>query len=502
MKIDLLLINPPVTLEERYGNFASVGSQAPPLGLCYIAATVRQAGYSVRILDAPALNYELSHTIDDIRHANADFIGITASTVSITRAAELANAIKKQGIMAPVIIGGPHVSAIPQETLEEFKDFDIGVISEGEYTLPEVISCQKNNGSLNNIPGIVFREGANIILTPPRSRIENLDALPLPAWDLLPWLPKYYKPAPHSYKRLPSSTLVTSRGCNGTCTFCARPFMGEKYRSHSAASTLRMIEHLVTVYGVRDVMFYDDNFLLDRHRVTQICEEILKRNYHISWSCLARTDIMPEDFFKLLKRAGCWQIAYGIESADQTILDNLKKRTTIEKVREMIRKTNEAGIHTRGYFMIGCPGETLATIEKTTQFITTSGLKDFHVTFCTPMPGAELFKTAEIYGEFDREWKKLGFWEPVFIPKGLTKDQLMDSHRRMYRKFYVRPSIIMRYLWNCIKYPNTISNYVIAAFNVLRYSLGGFLREEKKHFFGKKTDSHPLSIEGKLNKTS
>ncbi len=477
MEIDLLLINPPITLEERYGTFASVGSQAPPLGLCYVAATVRDAGYRVQILDAPALNLDLPQTIDSIARINANLIGITASTVSIPRAAELAKAIKNHSIKAPIMVGGPHVSSIPEETLEEFNDFDIGVIGEGEYTVPEIIACQKNGGNISAIPGIVFREGAKIALSPQRARIENLDELPLPAWDLIPWLPRYYKPAPHSYKMLPSSTLITSRGCNGTCTFCARPFMGEKYRSHSAESTIEMIDHLVKVYGTRDIMFYDDNFLLDRKRVTTICEEILRRNYKISWSCLARTDIMPEDFFKLIKRAGCWQIAYGIESADQTILDNLKKRTTIEKVAEMIRKTNEAGIHSRGYFMIGCPGESLETIDKTTRFLTQSGLKDFHVTFCTPMPGAELFKTAEHYGEFDRNWKKLGFWEPVFIPEGLTKQQLIESHRRMYRKFYLRPSIIARYMVKFLLHPGNIGSIINAGLNVLKYSLSGYLKK-------------------------
>ena len=477
MEIDLLLINPPITLEERYGTFASVGSQAPPLGLCYVAATVRKAGYRVQILDAPALNLDLPQTIDSIARINANLIGITASTVSIPRAAELAKVIKNHSIKAPIMVGGPHVSSIPEETLEEFNDFDIGVISEGEYTVPEIIACQKNGGNISAIPGIVFREGAKITLSAPRARIENLDELPLPAWDLIPWLPRYYKPAPHSYKMLPSSTLITSRGCNGTCTFCARPFMGEKYRSHSAESTIEMIDHLVKVYGTRDIMFYDDNFLLDRKRVTTICEEILRRNYKISWSCLARTDIMPEDFFKLIKRAGCWQIAYGIESADQTILDNLKKRTTIEKVAEMIRKTNEAGIHSRGYFMIGCPGESLETIDKTTRFLTQSGLRDFHVTFCTPMPGAELFKTAEHYGEFDRNWKKLGFWEPVFIPEGLTKQQLIESHRRMYRKFYLRPSIIARYMVKFLLHPGNIGSIINAGLNVLKYSLNGYLKK-------------------------
>jgi radical SAM superfamily enzyme YgiQ (UPF0313 family) len=479
---DLLLINPPITLEERYGSFASVGSQAAPLGLCYIAANVKKTNASVKILDAPALNLDLSKTIVEILKTKAALIGISASTVSIPRASELAKAIKKLNIEAPVIIGGPHVSSIPTETLQEFEEFDIGVISEGEYTAQELIACFKNGGNLKDIPGIVYRDGSRVVLSAPRKNIETLDALPFPAWDLLPWLPKYYKPAPHSYRYLPSATLVTSRGCNGTCTFCARPFMGEKYRSHSAEYTLEMIDYLVTVYGIKDIMFYDDNFLLDRKRVTAICEGILKSNYILSWSCLARTDVMPEDFFKLIKRAGCWQIAYGIESADQTVLDNLKKRTTVEKIEAMIRRTNEAGIHSRGYFMIGCPGETTDSIEKTTRFLTGSGLKDFHVTFCTPMPGAELFRTADYYGTFERNWKKLGFWEPVFIPTGLTKQQLIESHRRMYRTFYLRPSVFLRYTIKFITSPRSFISTIQAGINVIKYGLKGYLRKTIKNF--------------------
>jgi radical SAM superfamily enzyme YgiQ (UPF0313 family) len=477
---DLLLINPPITLEERYGSFASVGSQAPPLGLCYIAANVKKSGSTVKILDAPALNLDLSKTIEEILRIKAQLIGISASTVSIPRASELAKAIKEHGITAPIILGGPHVSSIPVETLEEFKEFDLGVISEGEYTALELIDCYKNAGNFKDIPGIVYRDEAQSALSTPRGNIENLDALPLPAWGLLPWLPKHYKPAPHSYRYLPSATLVTSRGCNGTCTFCARPFMGEKYRSHSAEYTLEMIDYLVKAYGIRDIMFYDDNFLLDRKRVMAICEGILKRNYRLSWSCLARTDVMPEDFFKVIKRAGCWQIAYGIESADQTVLDNLKKRTTVEKMEAMIRQTNEAGIHSRGYFMIGCPGETTESIEKTTRFLTKSGLNDFHVTFCTPMPGAELFNTAESFGTFERNWKKLGFWEPVFIPHGLTKQQLIENHRRMYRTFYLRPSIFLRYTIKFITSPSSFIGTITAGINVIKYGLGGYVRKAIK----------------------
>ena len=478
MKKDLLLVNPPITLEERYGSFASVGSQAPPLGLCYLAASVRNKGYSVGIIDAPALDMDITRTVAEIAATEADLIGITASTVSIFRASELAKAIKKSGVQAPILLGGPHVSSLPRETLEEFSEFDIGVLSEGEYTVPEIISWHKEGGSIADIAGLVYRRENEVVLSPPRGNIMDLDSLPYPAWDLLPSIHKYYKPSPHSYLKLPSTSLMSSRGCNGTCTFCARPFMGEKYRAHSAEYTVGMVDHLVKTYGIRDIMFYDDNFLLDKKRVIKICELLLAKDYKVSWSCLARTEITSDELFGLIKKAGCWQIAFGIESADQGILETIKKRATVERMAEVIRKTNEAGIHSRGYFMIGSPGETEETIEKTTRFIQESGLKDFHVTFCTPMPGAELFDTAHNYGEFSQDWKKLGFWDPVFIPKGMTKEQLIDHHRRMYRKFYLRPSIFFRYMLKLlITNPRSIFDTLQAGFYVAKYGLGGFIKK-------------------------
>ena len=486
MKKDLLLINPPITLEERYGSFASVGSQAPPLGLCYLASSAKKFGYSVQIIDAPALDMDLTRTMAEIVKIDAELIGLTASTVSIYRASDLAKELKERGTKASILIGGPHVSSLPIETLEEFKEFDIGVINEGEFIVPEIIACYKEGGSIGDIAGLVYREGEEVVLSPPRKNIEDIDSIPYPAWDLLPYLPKSYKPSPHSYLKLPSSSLMSSRGCNGTCTFCARPFMGEKYRGHSAHYTVGMIDHLVKAYGIRDIMFYDDNFLLDKKRVQTICEEILNRKYKISWSCLARPEAIADDLFKLIKRAGCWQIAYGIESADQTILNNVKKRVTVERVEEVIRKTNEAGIHSRGYFMVGCPGETKETVEKTTRFLITSSLRDFHVTFCTPMPGAELFETAQQYGEFARDLKKLGFWDPVFIPKGMTKQQLIDAHMRMYRKFYLRPSVILRYLIKCIIRPSTIANYAIAGLNVVKYCMNGYILKKIRTIFREK----------------
>ena len=186
MDVDILLVNPPLTLQERYGAFASVGSQAPPLGLCYLAAMVRKAGHSVGILDAPAMDMDLHATVHALENSQCRLIGITATTASIIRASELAQGIRASGITRPILIGGAHVSALPEQTLQEFPQFDLGVINEGEYTLIEVIEAYKNGGGFQGIDGIVFRDKDEIITTKPRDLIHNLDDLPFPAWDLIP----------------------------------------------------------------------------------------------------------------------------------------------------------------------------------------------------------------------------------------------------------------------------------------------------------------------------
>ena len=469
MSLDLVLINPPLTMEERYGKFAALGSNTPNLGLCYLASSARSKGFSVKIIDAPVQDLNINQTVSLVKECRPKFIGVTAPTVSIIRADRVAKAIKDIGIKAPVIIGGAHVSALPVETMKEFPAFDIGVINEGELTILDILNTDANPRDLEKISGIVFRDNEDVFLTLPKSPTEDIDLLPYPAFDLLPDLAKHYRPSSHSYLRLPCASLVTSRGCNGKCLFCARPFIGERYRGHSAEYTLGMIDLLVKNYGVRDILFYDDNFLLDKKRVTAICEGLLKKNYNISWSCLARNETITSDFLNLIKRAGCWQIAFGIESGDQTILNNLKKRTTVEKNLKAIELTNKAGIHSRGYFMIGCPGETVESMNKTMDFTVSSGLKDFHSTFCTPMPGSELFDKAEDYGKFEKDWSKLGFWEPAFIPKGLSSKQLIAMHKKMFRVFYLRPKIIFRYAVFGMLHPGRIASYLKAGLAVLSY---------------------------------
>ncbi len=210
----IIFVNPPLTLEEMYGKLAIAGSRDPPLGLCYLAAITKEKGYETKILDAPAMNFGIKRSLEYILKENPDYVGITAVTLSITKAAKLAKMIKNINKNIKIIIGGPHITGIPKKTMELFKEFDIGVIGEGEITIVELLDHLNNKKSLNKIKGIVYRKNGRIILNKRREFISNLDKLPLPAWSLLPNLAKTYIPSAFGYEKLPSNVLITSRGCS------------------------------------------------------------------------------------------------------------------------------------------------------------------------------------------------------------------------------------------------------------------------------------------------
>ncbi len=468
---DLVLVNPPLTLKERYGSFAKMGSEAPPMGICILAACARRDGYNVTIVDAPAQGLDIAATVREINRLKPGIAGISSTTNAICNTFDLAREIKKSDPGMKIIVGGCHITALPEETLQECEDIDIGVIGEGEITLLEILlSFSRGSSDLGRIQGLIYREKGRILKTSPRKYIQDLDSLPFPAWDLLSDLPERYKPSPHSYLNLPASSLVTTRGCSGKCIYCVRFLSEQGYRSHGADYTIEMIEYLVKQYGIRDILFYDDNFLLDKKRIREICEKILRKNFKISWSCLARPEIVPVDLLELMKESGCWQIAFGLESGDQRILNILKKGVRIERVEKVLEATVNAGIRTRGYFMIGCPGETEESIENTIAFIKRVSLKDFHATFFTPLPGTEVFATAGRYGHYEKDWSRMSVWTPLFVPHGFTLDKLVKYHRRMYREFYFRPGVLFDYAKKLLLNPAAIAQSFTAGVDLLKYS--------------------------------
>lgn len=410
----IVLINPPLSMEERYGVYSGAGSKLPPLGLCNLAAVIADTA-KVSIIDAPALGYGVKETFETIEHLNPDLIGITAVTISINNAAYLAQYIKEKNYPAPVILGGPHVTAIPAETLTRFSHFDLAVIGEGEETFRELVVKWNTLKSPDEISGLVFRKNGNIKFSPPRAFIENLDTLPLPQWELLPDFPLTYSQSAMRSGRSPSTSLITSRGCYGRCIFCDNSVFGRKIRYHSAEYVIRMIKHLIDKYGIKEISFYDDNFIVFPSRISKICDAIINEKLDITWSCDARVDTVKSiDTLKMLKAAGCWEICYGIESGDQRILNEEKKNINLEQVRQVVEWTAKAGIHVKGFFMMGHPLETEESLNKTIEFAKQLPLTNAHVTFLTPFPGTELYKKANIYGKLTDDWNQDEYVDACF----------------------------------------------------------------------------------------
>ncbi|MDD4979717.1 MAG: radical SAM protein [Candidatus Omnitrophica bacterium] len=469
---DIVFINPPLTLEERYGKLSSGGSLLAPLGLATLAAITRDKGFKAEIIDSAALGLSYEDTVDQIIQRAPKYVGITATTIAIYNAAKLARELKKKRQDIFIIIGGPHVSSIPEDTMSRFPQFDAGVIGEGDVTVIEMLNALQENKDLKRVQGLIIRANGSIERTPGRELIVDLDKLPLPAWDLLPDLTRYYRPAANSFYQLPSTGVVTSRGCPGKCIFCDRTVSGDRLRMYSALYLLKTVKHLYSNYGVRDIIFHDDNFIAFRKRLYELCEMLIKENLKLTWSCTARVDMVTPELLKMMKRSGCWQIAYGIESGDQEILDFLKKGITLKQIKDALRWTKEAGIMNRGYFMIGVPTETVRTIRKTIDFLLELKLDDFHMSMFTPHPGTEISRSISEYGTVDNDWRRFGGWHPVFIPRDLTKEQLIYFHKLAFRKFYFRPRIIFQYLLYISRDFRNISKLFLGGKGLLRYAYG------------------------------
>lgn len=443
---DTVLVNPLLTGEERYGVLAGGGVYMPPLGLANLAAFIRQQGYSVKIIDCCALNLSLADSVKTILSCNPKYVGITAATISIAKAAALAKILKEQKPNLKIILGGCHISALSEQTMVVFPQFDIGVIGEGELTVVELLKVLEEKDSLDNVKGIIFREDGILKINEPRPFIENLDILPFPAWDLLPDITKFYRPSCFGFKRLPITSLLTSRGCPMRCTFCSDSPFGKTSRAHSPEYVIEMMKFLHRHYNIKDIMIYDDTFVINKQRLIRLCKLMSKERLNLIWSCNGRIELMTREILKLMKHAGCWAIAYGIESGSQQILDFIQKDIDLAKAYQVLKWTKEEGILTKGYFMIGNLTENKESIRSTLNFILNSDLDLLTLTYFTPLPGSLDYMRANQYGTFNNDWHLLSFHNIVFIPYGLNKKTMHFYRRYLVRRFYLRPKIILKFV--------------------------------------------------------
>ena len=290
--------------------------------------------------------------------------------------------------------------------------------------------------------------------------IEDIDEVPNPARHLLPRLINYH-PTPMSYKRFPVTTMITSRGCPFGCIFCDKNIFGKSIRFHSVDYVMKEIEELIHKYRIKEITFEDDTFTVNKRRVLEICKRL--KRLDLIYSIQSRADTLSKEVVKGLAESGCWQIAIGIESGDQRILNILNKGITLKQIRNAVKITEQAGIQAKGFFMIGNPGETIESINNTINFAKSLPLSAAMFTISTPLPGTIFYSIAKKYGEFrELDWSKYSMWETTFIPRGLSKEILIRKHKDAYKKFYFRPSYILNSLTK-IRSFHDIKRYWIAS---------------------------------------
>jgi len=444
----IMFINPGYSMGDLYGDFAESGNELPPQGLASLAAVTIRSGYDTAIMDCAALKMDIKAILNRLSEFRPDCVGITCTTTTMQNAGFIATEVKNHFPSVKIIVGGAHMTALAKDTLLKFPAIDIGVIGEGEEVLIELLDAIKSDKPLIQVSGIATRSSSDqVVVNTRKELISNIDTLPLPAWNLLPSIKKFYKPPGDSINRMPAVGLVTSRGCPGKCIFCDNLTYGRVFRPHSAGYVLRMIEDLVKNHGVREIYFQDDYFMASKKRLIEICNRLISANLDLTWTCTGRiTKSIDDDLLKLMKRAGCWQICYGIESGSQSILDVIMKDINLEEIKFCVAKTRRSGLCVKGFFMLGNFMETEETMDKTIKFIRELPLTDFHMCYFVPYPGSPAYKTADNYGEFNKEWNKANLYTPeCFIPRGLTKDILKTKFKRCYSAHYFKLSVIFYY---------------------------------------------------------
>jgi radical SAM superfamily enzyme YgiQ (UPF0313 family) len=417
-----------------------------------VAAVLEKNGYSVKILDLPALGFFENSLPTIIQQEKPDVVGITAMTPTINSAMKVAKKIKESDSNITVVLGGAHATILPEETMQNVPEIDIIIRGEGEQTMLELIKALENDpSSINQVLGITYRQGTNIRSNPPRPPISDLDALPFPAFHLLPI--RKYRLHPPFGTRTPVMPIITSRGCPYRCVFCSKSVFGSKYRSNSPAYVVDEIQFLNKEFGVREIKFYDDVFTLDRKRVVAICRRLKEQGMDIPWTCETRVNLVDSELLGAMKDAGCYMIAYGVESGNQRILDSLKKDITLEKAIEAFKLTHKAGIETVAYFMIGSPDETPETVKETIEFAKKLDPDFVQFSITTPYPGTELYSLTVGEGYVPEKWDEYVYADlksvdnPCFKTKTLSREELGEWNKKAYASFYLR----WHYVWKRLR---------------------------------------------------
>lgn len=437
-----------------------------PLGLLYLAANVKaRTNHEVQVIDAQVENLHVDDIEKIIAREKPDVVGMTALTLMLYDVYLTALAVKRVHPACLVVVGGPHVSIYPEETVR-LPGVDVAVPDEGEISFIEILNCISNGNDLSRVPGVFFEKNGYIVNTGRRDVVGELDSLAFPDRRAVPY-EKYFSLVDSDEL---STTMITSRGCPSQCIFCDIPH--KTYRDRSPENIAAELEDIVSL-GINEVYFYDDTFNLTRPRVIKMCREIIRRKIPVRFAFRGRVKPMDEEMIDLLREAGCKRIQYGVEAGNDRILRILKKGVRVSDIQSAFGLTHRAGIETVAYFMVGSPGERKEDIFDTIQLAKDLGTAYAVFSITTPFPNTEMYDMGLREGVLSHDYwlrhaqQPVEYMDPELWEKDLTREEIYDLFNKAYREFYFRPNHILRELMK-VRSPVELGRKAIGALKMAR----------------------------------
>ncbi len=455
-KPDVLLIKPG-SQKELYGELSesSLTALEPPLWAGLIATFVRKRGYSVKVIDAEAERLGPLSVVDRISEMNPILLCMivsgtnpSASTMNMLGARAILKEVSKRDLPIKTIVAGLHPSALPKRTMEEEKT-DFVCEGEGFYTIAELLDVLKGDYKKKgfNIKGLWYRKDGKIIANERASLIENLDEeLPYVSWDLLP-MDRYRAHNWHCFqepgqKREPYAVIYTSLGCPFRCHFCCinAIFGGPGIRYRSPEKVVEEIDLLVNTYGVKNIKIADEMFVLNERHVLKICDLITERGYKLNIWAYARINTVNKKLLGRLKEAGFTWLAYGIESGNDRILKSVTKGITVEKIKQVVKLTQEIGINVIGNYILGLPEDDLNSMQDTLDLAMELNCEFMNLYCATAYPGSPLYDQAVTEGwRLPETWADYSPYSYEHLPlptKYLTSAEVLRFRDEAYVRYY------------------------------------------------------------------
>jgi anaerobic magnesium-protoporphyrin IX monomethyl ester cyclase len=448
-------INPSPPSESMY----MVPTAWPPLGILYCAGVLREAGIEVSLLDQPAKRFSLDQTVNWVKKEDPDIIGFSVLLSTAKEAPKIAERVKAENPNITVVFGSHHATFNAERILKKYPFVDIVVRGEGEHTSLEIARCLEKQRNLDKVEGVTFRKNGMIVSNPDRPLNKDIDALPFPDRNLagVQYVSTIFGAKINTRK---FTTMLSSRGCPFNCSFCGiRKFTRRAWRPRSVENVMAELEYLQSE-GYEQFLFADDNFTLNAKRVSKLCRSIKKEGMDIEWFCDSRVDHISYDMFRDMVNAGCRCLFFGIESANQRILDYYRKGITPEQSEKAVRKARKAGIDIIvGSFIVGAPDETQCEIINTLQFANKLDIDVPDVNILGAQTGTDIWDDLVEKGLLNENEQ----WEdeiciPRDVPTPVSYEEVRSLIFEYFRAFYLNPRQLLTELLRTSK-----SSFRIAA---------------------------------------